>query len=399
MIKVIHVMDRFNPMLGQEINVLSKNKSPEIDLTILTSTSLSTWNITDPEKVAKLDRDYQEKHGITIIRKPIVAGKGEKMWVKGIAKEIRKIDPDIVYCHGIEYISFFRLLLQPGFTKRYLLVTDTHSLPRFTQGSRFRKIYYTLLRKIIIPVVNRKRITTFYTADENRLMLSEIYRVDTELLNPFLIGADTTTFSFDAAARTRIRGELGLKDNDFCILFTGRLCEAKAPHLIPLSLKQGFEGTDLKVVLVFIGFQDTEYMKQHEQDFVPDRNVTVKFISPIPAAQLREYYSSADVAVFPAESTLSSLEAQACKLPVIMEDNETNRIRCQAGGLLFNPRDLAGLRGAINKLHEDPVLRKTLAQDGFEYVISKFDYIRNVRNMESIISNQYLKRKSHVRKH
>ena len=40
-LRVIHIIDRFNPLLGQEINVFAQNKSENIDFHIITSKSLT----------------------------------------------------------------------------------------------------------------------------------------------------------------------------------------------------------------------------------------------------------------------------------------------------------------------------------------------------------------------
>jgi glycosyltransferase involved in cell wall biosynthesis len=394
-LKVVHVMERFNPMLGQEINVLSKNKGPGIELYIVTTDSLSVWNITDPAQIFRMDREYEEKYSIRIIRNPVLFEKGEKVWVRGLLRTVRAIGPDVVYSHGVEYISFFRFLLKPGFTRKYVLVTDTHSLPQFATGSLFRKVFYTFLRKIIVPAMNRRNIIAFYTAGENYHLLQDIYGIRKELIRPFLIGADLATFYYDPAVRKEIRQELRIADGDLLVLFTGRLCEAKAPHLIPPALREITEDVPFRIHLLLIGFRDDAYMARQSAQFDPKDGLAVTILPPVPAARIRDYFSASDVAVYPAESTLSSLEAQACRLPVIMEDNPTNRQRCSKGGLLFSPGDTSDLTAKLKRLILEPGLRKKLSEEGFEHISKEYNYLENIRKMEKELFLRAATRKNH----
>jgi glycosyltransferase involved in cell wall biosynthesis len=392
-LKVVHVMERFNPMLGQEINVLSKNKGPGIELYIVTSDSLSVWNITDPGQIFRMDREYEEKYHIRIIRNHVLFAKGEKVWVRGLLRTVRAIGPDVVYSHGVEYISFFRFLLNPGFTKRYALVTDTHSLPQFATGSLFRKVFYTFMRKVIVPAINRKNIITFNTAEENYHLLHGIYGIRKEVIRPFLIGADLVTFYHDAGARNEIRKELNISESDLLVLFTGRLCDAKAPHQIPFALRLLVNDVPCKIHLLLIGFRDEDYMTRQRCLFDPGDGLRITILPPVPAVRIKDYFSAADVAVYPAESTLSSLEAQACRLPVIMEDNPTNRKRCDKGGLLFRPGDPSDLSAKLRQFILEPGLRKQLSEEGYEYMKKNYNYLENIRKMEQELFLQAATRK------
>lgn len=90
----------------------------------------------------------------------------------------------------------------------------------------------------------------------------------------------------------------------------------------------------------------------------------------------------ADFAVFPDENTLSALDAQACALPVIMQEDMTNNERLEKGGLTFARGDLKDLSEKILWMIENPGQRKKLGLAGQEYIKAKFDYRRIVEKME-----------------
>jgi glycosyltransferase involved in cell wall biosynthesis len=389
--RVLHIIERFNPNLGQEINFIAKNKSADIELTILTSTSLRTWNIDNYRDVENEDDAYRKTYGVTIIRLNTLFEYGEKIWLKNLHKTVKSISPDVIYIHGIEYISFARVLFRYFLKRRnaYQLFTDTHSLPVFTSGTLFRSIYYFYLTHIIIPIVNKLKVVTFYTAEENSILLKDYYRLNKSLIKPFQIGADLKTFLFNPLERENLRREYNISNDNTVILFTGRICRAKGPHLILDALWRIDKSLMKDITLLFIGFKDKTYVENVFNRFL-SQDFRVIIEEPKPSGLLFKYYSAADFAVFPLESTLSSLECQACKLPVIMEDNLTNRNRISKGGLTYKSGDLGDLSEKILLLIMDISLRKELSERGYEYVANNYNYAANLKRMEEVLRDSLI---------
>jgi glycosyltransferase involved in cell wall biosynthesis len=384
--RILHVIDRFNPLLGQEINFIARNRADDLEMTILTSTSLKPWQINDYRSVENEDNIYRENYHVSIVRQKILFEAGEKLWIRNIIKEIRRLQPEVLYVHGIEYITFFRIILWHHFTGRHAfrLFTDTHSLPAFSRGNLFRKFYYYFLSNVIIPLVNKYNITSFHTAEENLYLLEKIYGVNPEFIKPFLIGADLNAFKFSPGERQNIRKGYNIGTNEILLIYTGRMCIQKSPHLILEALEKIKTELNIKTTGLFIGFQDMEYMNKI---FLPLTSSETKVIiePALPSDMLFGYYSAADFAVFPLESTLSSLECQACKLPVIMQSNVTNEQRLRKGGLLYEKGNISDLADKILLLINDFALRKRLAEDGSLYVSQNYDYEKNLRQMENYL--------------
>jgi glycosyltransferase involved in cell wall biosynthesis len=119
--------------------------------------------------------------------------------------------------------------------------------------------------------------------------------------------------------------------------------------------------------------------------YLGNSDLNIILLKSKPSNELHEYYSAADFAVFPLESTLSSLECQACKLPVIMEDNPTNCQRIKMGGLTYISGNISDLSGKMQMLINDPILRKRLSKDGFDYVCQNYDYFKSLAQMEEVL--------------
>ncbi len=386
--KILHVIDRFNPNLGQEINFIARNKATDFELTILTSTSLKPWHIDSFRQVEVGDNVYKNDFQVSIIRHKPFFEFGEKLWLNKVIKEICRIEPDLIYIHGIEYITFIRIILWYSIKRNNTcrLVTDTHSLPVFTQGSLFRTVYYFFLCKFVIPLVNKQNVMTFYTAEENKTLLENFYKVKPTLIRPFIIGADLKTFRFDKTQREKIRLDYKINSEDILIIFTGRMCERKGPHLILDAFYRISQNIYKKIFILFIGFQDEIYLQKEFNQHLTGKYEVISE-GPKPSDILFRYYSAADFAVFPLESTLSSLECQACRLPVIMELNATNKLRLGKGGLTYEAGNIQDLSEKISIMIQNDSLRTKLSQEGYNYVCQSYDYLKNLRNMEDVLRN------------
>ncbi len=162
------------------------------------------------------------------------------------------------------------------------------------------------------------------------------------------------------------------------------MCIQKAPHLILEALEKIKAQLNIKTTVLFIGFQDENYMNKIFRPLISGKTNVI--IEPaLPSDMLFRYYSAADFAVFPLESTLSSLECQACRLPVIMQWNVTNEQRLRKGGLFYDKGNISDLADKILLLINDFSLRERLSEDGSSYVSQNYDYLKNLRQMENYL--------------
>jgi glycosyltransferase involved in cell wall biosynthesis len=200
------------------------------------------------------------------------------------------------------------------------------------------------------------------------------------------IGTTMKSFFRDLPAREARRKEWGAGPVDSVLLYTGKHDEDKSPHLFyeaVSSLGAMFPG---QLMVVSVGAQDSAYFEKVCQPVLrqlKERGVKVLISPAIPSPQLREYYSAADIGVFPSRNTLSCLDAMACGLPTVMQDDATNRDRLQAGGLVYEAGNLDGLTARIRELLEDPQQRLSLGRAGIADMRQRYDYGTIVARLES----------------
>lgn len=392
--RILHIEDRFHPDLGYQLNFMAKLHSKDHEMIILTSDSCSLWGIDDISKLQGSENKFTEKHNVKIIRLPAYLAKGGKnnILIKGLINKICEINPDIIYVHCVESYSAARVLMSLRLRK-YPIIADTHNLyNQFRNSLKFR-IYMFVFRNLIIKTINDRKIKVFYTAEENRQMLINDYGIDANLVRSGLIGTDSGHYYFDKEEGNKLRTQLKIAEGNAILLYAGKINFIKQPHLILNAIKMVENDVDAPLTLLFVGSIETDYFEGNCKVNFENKLINVHWLPQVPNSELFKYYSMADFAVFPRHNTLSSLDAQACRLPIIMESDITNDERLKEGGLTFKSGDMIALGKRMLELINNRELRKKLGLKGQEYVIAKYDYKEIIRNMEIELEKVVIEKK------
>jgi len=384
--KILHIEDRFHPEMGYQINFFAKYHNPADEFIVIASDSFSLWQVSDKHKIYNIaDKEFEKKYNVRIVRLPIRSEKGAKynIWLNGLIDKICDINPDVIFVHAIEMRSACRVILSPRL-KKYKIVADTHTLYNQFRPTLKYKIFLWLFRNLIISRINKRNIKVFYTAEENGQILRDIYGVKNSNIIKGLIGTDIQVNRFSETERENIRQQLEVTKDDLLLLYTGKLNHFKQPHLILQALKIIENNINHQLHVVFIGPVDKKYYDENFTDTF-GQNIRIHILGTVKNNELFKYYSAADFGVFPKENTLSALDAQACKLPLIMERDQTNIERLKEGGLVYEPNNIYDLAAKIFNLIESKSLRAKLAENGYRYMIDNYDYRKIINEIEKTI--------------
>ncbi|HED36996.1 MAG TPA: glycosyltransferase, partial [Ignavibacteria bacterium] len=305
--KVIHIEDRFHPDMGYQINYFAEYHNQNTEFHILSSKSFSLWKGINKDKIILYnDKNFERKFNVKITRLDSFNSKDEKynIWLKDLFQTIDKISPDIVYTHALETLTSIRIILSK-LNRKVLIVSDTHTLMNQQNKGLKSKVFDIFLHNIYVPAINRKNIIVFYTADENKKILLDIYGIKKTNVFPSLIGTNLKDYRFDEIAREKIRQKLNIDFNSPLILYTGKLNNKKRPHLLLEAVKEIEDSLMQKIHLVFVGPQDQEYMQRNFNIKFSDK-VKIYLVGSVLNKELFKYYSAADFVVFPKENTLSA---------------------------------------------------------------------------------------------
>lgn len=196
---------------------------------------------------------------------------------------------------------------------------------------------------------------------------------------------DHERFRVPPEVRERVRGELGLAQDEIAVGSTGALTRQKGFNYLieaaPLVLKSRPEAR------FFIGGEgesEAELVRQRDAAGLGGRITFLGFRDDVPAL-----LAAFDIFVLPSifeGLPVSLVEAMAAGLPIVTTDVDGN---CEAigdgeAGIAVEPADPAALAGALLKLIKDPELRRKMGDRGRERAREIFDVRVMVSKYEAV---------------
>jgi glycosyltransferase involved in cell wall biosynthesis len=101
-----------------------------------------------------------------------------------------------------------------------------------------------------------------------------------------------------------------------------------------------------------------------------------------PFIELRKYYSASDICIFPKETSLSSIHAQICGCPVIMEDYKSNIERVINKNNLFHIDNINEAAEILKRIIENNEYKKA---DASKKLLEDREYKKQVEKFKKRI--------------
>lgn len=190
------------------------------------------------------------------------------------------------------------------------------------------------------------------------------------------IGVDTSRL-ISCDTHSDIRGEIGVAENSFLILSVGELLPRKNQQVIIRALGL-LKDKNIHYILCGKGKQLAELQKLAKENQIEEQ---VHFLGY--RKDVLSIYGQTDLLAFPSMREglgLAGLEAMHCGLPLVTSNTSGPRDYMENGktGYMFDPYDAKGFANGIQKLKENPELRKTCGEYNQKAIIPY--YIENVKN-------------------
>lgn len=385
--KIVEIEDFFHPDAGYQINILSKFMAKKgHDVTIITS---RIDNVPDGltsffgrDNLDEKDLNYSNEYGVKIIRVPTLRFiSGRAVFKKDIFEVVNELDPDILFLHGNDTLIAIQYLLKLKKLK-YPVLLDSHML-EMASVNKFNKIYRFLYRKVITPRITKNNIPVIRT--QNDSYVEKHLGINLSRAPWISVGSDTDLFYPDENKRKKFRQMHGISEDDFVVIYTGKLDESKGAGLLADAFVEKFQ-TNKNVVLVVVGNSSGQYGTEIEETFNKSSNRIIRFPTQ-KYTDLADFYQAADLSVFPKQSSLSFYDAQACGLPVISEDNSVNIDRLNNNnGFTFEAGNVEDFRSKIFKCIAMPNCEyEKLRDNSFKFVRENYDYSKIADKYLSII--------------
>jgi spore coat protein SA len=175
------------------------------------------------------------------------------------------------------------------------------------------------------------------------------------------------------------------------ILFASRLVPEKGAHIFTAAMRElERKGISAQGILVgashFGGSKPTDYVLEIQKT----APANVSFYGYCAGKKLADLFRTADIFCLPAvwedPFPLATLEAMACKLPVVATRSGGIPEAFSEGGALLISRDSTDeLVCALSRLIKDPALRRRLAEEGSRSFQRNFTWQAVRRNYQSVL--------------
>lgn len=324
--KIVYVDETFHPAYGYQSNPLAKfQRAQGNEVTIVTVSKDQLHPVyrefgDNGETVERDDKLYQNTTGVKIVRvKTYGYIMHRAIYSHDVFRRVREENPDVVFVHCAETLTAMRFLLH---RKEWPLMFDSHMLSMASE-SRFVGLFESFYRFLFRRIIEKNNYYVIRTQDDDYVNKHLGIKKG---LTPFIsFGTDTMMFCPSTDNRKKFRKENGINENDFVVLYTGKLTEAKGGKLLAEAFKRKF---DINIVLACVGSPpDNAY--GHEVKTILDNSENKVIMFPTQNyLSLAPFYQMADLSVFPKQCSMSFYDAQACGLPVVSEYNNVNCDRC-----------------------------------------------------------------------
>jgi glycosyltransferase involved in cell wall biosynthesis len=287
-----------------------------------------------------------------------------RVWIDGLARALLNLKPDVVHCHNLLQFHPARVaLLRAQGRYRGAIVVDDHMHFGFMRRSRVGRLFYAAYRTLGQPILARNVDRFCAIAEDTRDYLQTECGVK-ERIDVVPLGVDVKAFVPDSTMRERTRNRLGLTATKLVFLYTGKVIQEKGVHLLVEAAAQlRAEGMDVCVLVV--GDADDIYRRRLESlASRPGAHVDLSVFPSVDQDHLPEWYSAADVGVWPRQESMGVFQAMASGLSVVVSSTSgLARIVASGHGLTYEPEEAPALAACLRRFANQE-LRVRLGEAG-----------------------------------
>jgi len=300
-LKVVHVIDYFQPQLGYQETFLAREHAKlGHDVYVVTSDRynpiLYAGDAVKPVMGKRLVRaGYFVEEGIKVWRLKTLFELPHAIRMLGFEKKIRELKPDIVIVHGIVSFAAIRIAKLRLKYRNFKLIYDDHMT--FQNSGSKLALLYPLFKHSYSKVIQRAADAFVAILPETKEFMYDRYGIPRERISIIPLGADEDLFTFNPVSRQQLRKEFGISEDDIVFIYTGKIFPIKKLEMLLMAVKELSEKyANIKALIV--GDGESSYIETLKQE-IRDNQLENLFIfhKGVLNKELPGFYSTADVAV------------------------------------------------------------------------------------------------------
>ncbi len=365
--RIIHLIDYFQPKIGYQETFLAKEHlKMEHETIVVTSDRYYPFPNFKESVGNVLGKRYvgigpKTEENINIIRlKSLELPHTNLIYLFGLEKTIKKINPDLILCHGIHSLTSYRIAkLKEKLSAK--LIYDTHATSFNTNFSAnlLKRLYHYILKIYFFPLIKKQAHKIIAVGDDEQQFLGSEIEIPREKIPIIRLGVDTNIFNYSPKRGLDVRRTLNLKKEDILILYAGKITPNKEVDILIKAFRV-LNRKNSKLLIIGGNLPSSPH---------------IIFKPFIPNKELPAFYSAADIGVWPGDFSITIYEALGCGLPTIVAKTESTKyILSHKSAMGFNRRDVKELVRKLNILSSNKKKRDELTNNARSLVSQKLSW-------------------------
>lgn len=298
-----NMLPKFHKQLGHDVEVIA---------------SLVTFNEEGKGVFLEKGGSYINEYGIPVTRlenkRPLKVYRKLKRFY-GTYEALEKSKPDVLFIHGCQFLDMDVVV---KYVKKHVglkVYVDNHadfsnSATNFLSKNILHKILWRRAAQSIEPYTSK-----FYGVLPARVdFLKNIYGLPENKVELLVMGADDD--KVDAVSksncRKRIREEYGISDDDFLIMTGGKIDAWKTQTILLMEAVKNIPNGKIK--LIVFGSVTSE-LKDKVSNLSDGKKV--QYIGWVDSDKSYEYWSAADLAIFPGRHSVFWEQVAGMGIPMV----------------------------------------------------------------------------------
>jgi 1,2-diacylglycerol 3-alpha-glucosyltransferase len=298
-----NMLPKFHKSLGHEVEVIASQESFDKDGNTCYVSKVGYYQNEYDIKVCRLQYSWPEKVNHKLKH------------YKGVYEALSASTPDIIFIHNCQFTSIFAVIKYIKQNPKLIVYVDNHvdfsnSARNWVSKNILHKILWKKCAQSINPFVKK-----FYGVLPARVdFLVNIYGLPKEKVELLVMGVDDEQVERAIAEKTRaeIRKKYNIAEDDFLVMTGGKIDRFKKQTLLLMEAIKKIDNP--KVKLLVFGSVTPDLKEQVNALCDGDK---VQYIGWIQSVKSYDYFSAADIAVFPGRHSVFWEQVAGMGIPMI----------------------------------------------------------------------------------
>ncbi|CEK32858.1 glycosyltransferase family 4 protein [Paraclostridium sordellii] len=337
-----NLMNKYFSLMGHDCTIIANNKSFKEGkiVTVEAESKVIDYNI----RLIRLNH-----------RKDIPKKIAERFRVyEGLYKKLDEIKPNLIFVHGLQFLDIKYIANYKKNNPNVKIIVDNHadfsnSATNFISKNILHKIIWKYCAKKIECYTDK-----FYGVLPSRVdFLVDVYGIDDEKVELLVMGADDE--KIDSIDNKKIKNKFNIQDKDFVIVTGGKIDSAKMQTIL---LMKAVKKIQKNIKLIIFGSIADE-LKEEVKGLID--NEKIYYAGWLNYDQSYEYFSIADLAVFPGRHSVFWEQVAGMGIPMLVKHwSGTDHINVNGNCRFIYEDSVDSIRNEINTIIENKEIYKNM---------------------------------------